>query len=222
MIETARFLAREANATVGYTQSDEVTLAWVPAAFDSQVFFDGRVQKMTSTLAALASVYFNRRLPEFLPAEYASRMPVFDCRVWNVPNATEAANTFLWRELDAAKNSISMAARAYYSHADIDGKASSELQELLWKKDVNWNDYPTYFKRGTFVRRRKIARPFTADELNALPPKHAARSNPALVVERTEWTALELPPLSKVENRVEVLFGSAEVSVELSGGGTAV
>ncbi len=42
MIDTAVFLARETNAAVGYTQSDEITLAWVPEEFDSQIFFDGR------------------------------------------------------------------------------------------------------------------------------------------------------------------------------------
>jgi tRNA(His) guanylyltransferase len=206
MIETARFLVREAVAVVGYTQSDEITLAWVPTEYDSQIFFDGRVQKMTSTLAALASSYFNRRLPEFLPPEYADRLPVFDCRVWNVPNASEAANTLLWRELDATKNSISMAARAYYDHAAIHEKTGSELQELLHRKGVNWNDYPAFFKRGTYLRRETVRRPFAPDEREHLPPKHAARANPELVVERSVIATLDLPPLSRVGNRGGVLF----------------
>jgi tRNA(His) 5'-end guanylyltransferase len=210
MIETTQFLVRETTAVVGYTQSDEITLAWVPAEFDSQVFFDGRVQKMTSTLAALCSAFFNNRLPAFLPAEYSQRMPVFDCRVWNVPNTTEAANTFLWRELDATKNSIAMAARTYYAHHEVHERNGSEMQELLFRKGVNWNDYPPFFKRGTFIRRRKVGRAFTAVELETLPAKHAARSNPALVVERTECESLEMPPLSTVENREGVLFRAEE------------
>jgi tRNA(His) guanylyltransferase len=210
MIDTATFLVRETNATVGYTQSDEISLAWVPEGYDSQVFFDGRIQKMTSMLSALCSAYFNRHLPAHLPAEYAERLPVFDCRVWSVPTLEEAANTFLWRELDAAKNSISMAARAYYDHATLDNKSGSEMQELLWKKGVNWNDYPTFFKRGTYIHRRKVSRAFTATELDSLPPKHAARSNPALVVERSECGPLDLPLLSKVENRAGVLFRGEE------------
>ena len=125
MIDTATFLVRETNAAIGYTQSDEITLAWVPEEYDAQIFFDGRIQKMTSMLAALCSAHFNRRLPAFLPAEFAERLPVFDCRVWNVPTLEEAANTFLWRELDATKNSISMAARAYYDHAELHDKSGS-------------------------------------------------------------------------------------------------
>ena len=210
MIETANFMVRETVATVGYTQSDEITLAWVPADFESQIFFDGRIQKMTSMLAATCSAYFNRRLPQFLPAEYADRMPLFDARVWNVPTVEEAANTFLWRELDATKNSISMAARAYYDHAVLHEKTGPEMQELLFCKGVNWNDYPAFFKRGTYLRRESVRRPFTATELAELPLKHAARTNPELVVERSVVTSLSLPLLAKVTNRVGVLFAAAE------------
>src|SRR5579871_3851775 len=74
MIDTATFLVRETNAVVGYTQSDEITLAWVPEEFNVQVFFDGRIQKMTSMLASLCSAHFNRRLPAFLPPEFAERL----------------------------------------------------------------------------------------------------------------------------------------------------
>jgi tRNA(His) 5'-end guanylyltransferase len=210
MIDTATFLVRETSAGVGYTQSDEITLAWVPEEFDGQIFFDGRIQKMTSGLAALCTAHFNRRLPAFLPAEYADRLPVFDCRVWNVPTLEEAANTFLWRELDAVKNSISMAARAYYEHEALHDRTGPEMQELLWKKGIKWNDYPDFFKRGTFIQRRKVVRAFTAVELDELPEKHAARSNPALLVERTECGPCPLPPLSNVENRAGVLFGAEE------------
>ncbi len=206
MIDTATALVRETNATIGYTQSDEITLAWVADGPDSQTLFDGRTQKLTSVLAALGTAHFHRRLPAFLPPEYAARVPVFDCRVWNVPTLDEAANVFLWRELDATKNSVAMAARAYYAHSAVHGKNRAELHELLWQKGVNWNDYPPFFKRGTYIRTRTVARAFTAQEREALPEKHAARGNAALVIERTACGPIELSPLVTVENRVGVLF----------------
>ncbi|VTT99154.1 trna-his guanylyltransferase : Uncharacterized protein OS=Plesiocystis pacifica SIR-1 GN=PPSIR1_23574 PE=4 SV=1: Thg1: Thg1C [Gemmataceae bacterium] len=214
MADTARFLVRATNSEVGYTQSDEITLAWVPAGFESQVFFDGRVQKMASVLAALCSAHFTRRLPGFLPAEYADRLPVFDARVWNVPTRDEAANTFLWRERDATKNSISMAARAHYDHSELHGKTGREMQELLFRKGVNWNDYPAFFKRGTYFRRETVRRPFTAIELADLPPRHAARTNPDLIVERSVVVDLAIPTLSRVRNRAGVLFGGEVAQVE--------
>lgn len=206
MIETCTALVSETSATVGYTQSDEITLAWVPEAFETQIFFDGRVQKMCSGLAALATAHFARRLPAFLPTDYADRVPTFDCRVWNVPTLEEAANVFVWRELDATKNSIAMAARAHFSHAAIHGKSGAEMQEMLFQTGVNWNDYPAFFKRGTYVRRVKVSRAYTATELQALPPKHAARANPALVVERTKCEPEELSPIVRLDNRACVLF----------------
>ena len=75
---------------------------------------------------------------------------------------------------------------------------------------MNWNDYPAFFKRGTFIKRRVVYRAFSAAERESLPPRHAARTDPALEVARSEWVALDLPPLSKVENRVGVLFRDEE------------
>lgn len=214
MVETVKFLVRETNAAAGYTQSDEISLAWYAPGDDSQVVFDGRISKLVSVLASLTTVYFNRRLPDFLPPEYAERLPHFDARVWNVPTLDEAANAFLWREFDATKNSISMAARALFSHKQLDGKHGGEMQAMLRERGVEWNDYPSFFKRGTYIQRRKTQRKFTTDELDKLPPRHEARTNPDLVVERTDYVALDMPPLSTVKNRPEVLFAGAEPLVE--------
>lgn len=209
MVDVTRFLVEETQARVGYTQSDEISLLYHSDSLATQVFLDGRVQKMTSILASMATARFNALLAGRLP-EKAGQMALFDCRVWNVPNREEAVNTILWREQDATKNSIGMAARCYYSHEALHGKNGSEMQEMLFQKGVNWNDYPGFFKRGSYVQRRVVRRPFAAEELAALPPQHEARRNPDLVIERTEVRALELPPLARIRNRVEVLFEGAE------------
>lgn len=206
MIDTTKFLVKETNANCGYTQSDEITLGWYIPDYDEELFFGGRISKMTSTLAALATVYFNKKIQQYLPINYWDKMPTFDSRVWNVPNIEEATNAFLWREKDATKNSISMAARNYYSHKELVNKNSSEMQEMLFQKGINWNDYPTFFKRGTYVQRQKTIRKFTKDELNSLPPRHNVFSNPDFQIERTDYVALELPPLTKIINREKVIF----------------
>jgi len=167
-----------------------------------------------SVLASLTTVWFNHRLPDFLPPEYAARLPHFDARVWNVPTVEEATNAFLWREFDATKNSISMAARAVFSHKQLDGKHGGEMTAMLRERGVEYNDYPAFFKRGTYIQRRKTSRKFTTDELDKLPPRHEARTNPDLVVERTDYVALDMPPLSTVKNRSEVLFDGAEPVVD--------
>jgi tRNA(His) 5'-end guanylyltransferase len=205
MVDTAKYLVEETVARIGYTQSDEISLVWHDEDPKTQSFLDRRVQKLTSILASMATAFFNARLAEALP-EKAGALALFDCRVWAVPNRDEAANVFLWRELDATKNSVSMATRAYYSHAEVDGRDNAQMHELLFQKGVNWNDYPPFFKRGTFVRRQSTSRAFTAEEFAELPQQHAARRDPSLVVTRTTVAELEMPPFGKVINRVGVLF----------------
>ena len=209
MVATTIGLVRETGACMGYTQSDEITLAWHSQSPKSQIWFDGRVAKMTSQLAAQATLMFYQHIRTVRPL-YAHRNPTFDARVWTVPNRAEGANVFLWREWDATKNSISMAAQALYSHHELMGKSGSEKQDMLMAKGVNWNAYPSPFKRGTYVQRRTENRRFTPAELDSLPPKHEARINPDLVVERSVVKPRAMPPLGTVVNREAVIFEGAE------------
>ncbi len=205
MVKTTQDLVKETGACMGYTQSDEITLAWYSGSSKSQIWFDGRVAKMTSQLAAQATLSFYRSILATMP-EYAERLPTFDARVWAVPTLAEGVNAFIWRENDAVKNSVSMAASAYYSHKQLLGKSTNQKQDLLFEVGVNWNEYPPAFKRGTYVQRRVVTRPFSAGELALLPPKHEARTNSDLVVERRECAVLSLPPLTRVVNREGVVF----------------
>lgn len=209
MLDTTAGLVRETGACMGYTQSDEITLAWHADTTQSQIWFDGRVAKMTSQLAAQTTLIFYRLVLERMP-QYADRLPTFDARVWSVPTRAEGANAFLWREWDATKNSVSMAASAHFSHGALMGKNSQHKHDLLHSVGVNWNDFPVLFKRGAYVQRRTRSTPFSVDELEQLPPKHAARLNPGLVVERSVCTALDMPPFGTVTNRAEVIFDGAE------------
>jgi tRNA(His) 5'-end guanylyltransferase len=208
MIDTTVFLVKETNACMGYTQSDEITLAWHSTDPKSQIWFDGRVLKMASQLGALATLYFYTWVRDQMP-DYARRMPTFDARVWSVPNRTEGANVFLWREWDATKNSLTMAAAEYYSHTELHGKNGRDKHDMLHAKGINWNDYPAFFKRGTYVQRRTVSKPFTTEELDLLPDKHQARTNPGLVVVRSEYEPVEMPPFASVTNREDVIFAGS-------------
>ena len=135
--------------------------------------------------------------------ERAGSLALFDCRVWAVPNEDEAANAFLWRELNATKNSVSMAARAYYAHGEFHDRTSSEMQEMLFsERGINFNDYPASFKRGTYVQRRLYEKTLDEETLARIPPG----KRPTGSVMRSEVAVLELPPLAKVANRVAVLM----------------
>jgi tRNA(His) guanylyltransferase len=209
MVATTKYLVQETNAKVGYTQSDEISLVWYSDEIDTENFFDAKLLKMNSILASMTTAYFNRHMPNYLP-EKAERLPLFDARVYNVPTDWEATNYLIWREMDATRNSISMAAQSMFSHNELQNKSSSMMQEMMFQTHgVNWNDYPSFFKRGTYLARRKSERPFTTDEIDKLPAMHAARRNPGLTITRQEVVTLDIPPLKRLQNREEVIFDGA-------------
>jgi tRNA(His) guanylyltransferase len=208
MIETARYLVQEMVALVAYTQSDEITLAWFESSQSASTYaFEGRFQKLASVLAGMASARFCQLVLEHLPQK-AAETPHFDCRVWQVPTLDDAAEVFVWREDDATKNSVSMAAGAHYSDAELDGKSSSVKQEMLWQKGINWNDYPTFFKRGTYLQRRAFDRTLTVEERARIPEAH--RPPEGASFRRTQVIELELPPVRKISNLSAVLFERAD------------
>lgn len=209
MVETMTYLVKETGASAGYTQSDEISLVWEQSKPESQLIFDGRVSKMVSILASMTTAYFNRLLWNTWPSK-ALKLPVFDARVFSVSSRSEAVRYLAWREADATRNSITMAAHSVYSHRDLHRKSSAEKQEMLFQKGINWNDYPNAFKRGTYCIRRKIVRKYLAEEIEMLPAMHEARKNPDLVIERTDTWVPELPPIRRLANAVQVVFEGAE------------
>ena len=203
-------VCEETNALLGYTQSDEITFVWYAPNPKSQIWFDGRIAKMTSQLAAQTTLWFDRNATTVFGTSVTCMNPTFDARVWVVPAETEAANVFLWREQDAVRNSISMAAQQFYSHRELFGKSSNQMQEMLFEKGINWNDYPAEYKRGVYCQRQLVTRRFTAEELDKLPVRHEARRNPDLVVERSVFRSLTFPPFGSVVNREDVVLRGAE------------
>ena len=214
MIFTTERLVEETHARIGYTQSDEISLTWLAERSDSSIFFDHKIAKMTSVLASLATAEFMVALKDSPHAERIYQRPHFDARVFQLPNRAEAANVFLWREQDATKNAVSMAARACYSHRDLHQKTGPEMQEMLFAKGVNFNDYPAFFKRGTFVRREVIQRELTAAERERIPVKH--QPEPGALVCRTVTRRLDMPRFGSVTNREAVIFDGADPITDLS------
>ena len=204
---TATELLEAYNAKLAYTQSDEISLIFLQRGMNMNLVFSGRIQKICSILASHATVAFNRTADK-LDVEGAGKA-MFDCRAWNLPNVIECANYLIWREQDAVRNSIQMAARSVFSHKECTNKDSKDLQEMLFQKGINWNDYPACFKRGTYIRNIKVKRKFTVEELCKLPEKHDARKYPELEYDRTDTIQLDIPILNTIpiEDRVHRLFG---------------
>jgi tRNA(His) guanylyltransferase len=207
-VVTKRLLL-ETGAVLGYTQSDEISLVWLPVEDPSAAYFGSRVAKMTSSLAAFASVHFYSLMLFMLP-EKAGQFPTFDCRVWTVPTIEEAANAILWRERDARKNSLSMVAQSEFSVGELHGASGRQMLDMLRSKGLSYETgFPAEFRRGTFLRREVYTRAYAALEVSALPPKHRAHRDPDLKVTRYRVVPIDLPPLDSVTNRAEALFCGA-------------
>jgi tRNA(His) guanylyltransferase len=214
MIATTSALVEHSHATLGYTQSDEISLVWLPQP-GTQPWFDGKVHKLVSVLAGLAtSAFASALLQQWGTTEGAAllqQLPHFDCRVFNLPSREEAAHALLWRNLDATKNAVSMAAHHYYSHHELQGKTGAEKQEMMWQKGINFDHYPPHFKRGTWVKRQAQLVALSDHDWGLIPAAHRPASREVL---RTCTVTFDLPPLNRVGNRVEVLFEGAEPQVQ--------
>jgi tRNA(His) guanylyltransferase len=216
MIETCKWAVKETNAIMGFVGSDEITLVlYAEDYYKSQLYYNRKKRKIYSILSGKMSSWFNRELPKYIP-EKSQSLVSFDCRGWNVPNLQEVCNELFVREASITKNSITMACMAnkLFSHNDIDKKNGKIKQEMLFSKGINFNDYPIHYRRGIYIQRRKMLMKFTPNEIERLPEKHQAKSNPNLMIERTEIRELELPIFSKIINQIDVVFKGTNPIIE--------
>jgi tRNA(His) 5'-end guanylyltransferase len=211
MVDTTKFLVEKTHALLGYTQSDEISLYWSleGMADGSEYPYSGKFQKMTSILASMAGGYFNvqlanGRIPGKQPA-ITNSFQAFDCRVWNVEDQQQVFSNFLWRQDDAIKNSISMAAQVHFSHKVLDGVGSEVRKKMLREAGFPWEDEPAFFKMGTFVRRKSQMVELTSAQRELIPEKY----RPTGPVERTVIEDIKLGYLRNDHDRVAEIFGVA-------------
>ena len=177
MQETTKYLCENVQGCVlGYTQSDEISLVLVDyQRFETSAWFDYEIQKMCSIAASMATMAFNKFFENNVDdyrfskwdgvskyeegtEEYIKTLlkavekgAMFDARVFNIPKE-EVTNCIYWRQLDASRNSIQMVGQANFSHKELQNKSCNDIQDMLMlQKNINWNDFPTYQKRGTCV-----------------------------------------------------------------------
>lgn len=182
MQDTAKYLCENIqNCKLSYQQSDEITLLLVDYdKLNTYCFFDYRVDKLCSIAASMATMAFNKFFEKYVD-EYrfskwdgvskyedgtwgyiqtllnaVNKGAMFDCRCFNIPKE-EVTNLIYWRQLDASRNSIQMVGQANFSHKELQNKSCNDIQDMLMtQKGINWNDLPTYQKRGSCCVRNKI------------------------------------------------------------------
>lgn len=187
MQETMKYLCENIQGCVlGYTQSDEISLVLVDyKKINSSAWFDYEVQKMCSIAASMATMAFNksfmfefeefnRWVYEGSPTDEEKRLndiyykamckgAMFDARVFSIPKE-EVTNCIYWRQLDATRNSIQMVGHANFSDKELHKKTCNDIQDMLMTlKGINWNDFPTYQKRGSCCIKAATSEPDGAE-----------------------------------------------------------
>lgn len=184
---TAKHLCRIIpTARIAYGQSDEISILLIDyTRHETQQFFDGKVQKISSVIASEASNVFNRALwvnmvthfeektREFLKSKFLQAG--FDARVFSIPER-DVNNYFVWRQHDAIRNSIQAAGQAIFSHKELQGKSCNDIIEMLANeaktqdnKYIDWNNRLTVEQRGYIARNQGYWLTFDAPDFSQEP-----------------------------------------------------
>jgi tRNA(His) guanylyltransferase len=220
MDETAKYLCSKIQgAKFAYVQSDEITIYLSDNdELETQMWYGGNIQKMVSVSAAIATAKFNhimllqniedsikyvddwnsipsRELKlrmEGIIAVHAKKMELaeFDSRVFQLPNIDEVLNCVLWRQQDCTRNSIQSVAHSLYSQNELHKQNTSQLQEMIFQKGINWNDYDPKLKRGRFIDKEY----YKVDVKGIVNGEKVIKEKDAV---RSRWVSVECPIFSQ-------------------------
>ena len=132
------------NVIYGYTESDEISILFHP---DDNTF-SRKLRKLESVIAGEASAKFSLGLKD---------IGVFDCRICQLPSAKIVVDYFRWRNEDANRNAMN--SHCYWllrkegltdiaATERLKGLSVPDKNEFLFQKGINFNNLPSWQKRG--------------------------------------------------------------------------
>lgn len=198
MVEVTKELVLATGAQLGYTQSDEISLYWENSQSQMQMNFFGRLSKWQGELVGLATAKFMQLIMQEFP-DRVEKLPRFDCRVFNC-SQLDAAKFFIWRQMDATKNSVSLVASENFSHKSLQGISSKERKQKLREIGDPWEDYPEFFKQGIYVG--KFVREVKVKDDKSIPEE--VKANMPETIERNVLETFTMSQLDKTENPVDI------------------
>ena len=148
------------GAKFAYMQSDEVSILLTDYdTLATEAWFGYDLSKVVSISSGMMAAFFNKEITTFMGDKYGAtnerhdtRNPVwFDARAFNLPRE-DVANYFVWRQMDAIRNSISFFTAQFFSHRDMQGKSCRLMLEMCKMKDQDWDALPPWRKNGLVIR----------------------------------------------------------------------
>eukprot|EP00466_Bigelowiella_natans_P010162 jgi/Bigna1/82370/fgenesh1_pg.91_\ len=225
MVLTTRDLLRHYHsATCAYVQSDEITLVFPSAMATANVGVDddninnpaatkdmqsmlthrGRLQKLASLCAGLASVRFNYNLSNSerwgsLVMGATMMMTTMITHDDDDGGGVEGCKNVLWRFDDCIRNSQVLMAQQHFSHEQLykgyhcavrfSVKVSSKaaVHKLKAAKGIDWRDTTPEFRFGSLLKREKYVR-------DGYDPKRQIPTKNVLMAPTLNAVLTNLPP----------------------------
>ena len=150
MVQTLVHLVTSCGFSVlfGYTQSDELSLLFAR----DEALFGRKLRKYLSVLAGEASAKFSLAL---------GALGAFDARISQFPTEGDVVDYFRWRSEDAHRNALNGHSYWLLRRQGLDDQAATlqlrgvsvaQRNELLFAHGINFNEVPTWHRRGIGVR----------------------------------------------------------------------
>lgn len=204
MDKTAVYLCENTQgARMAYVQSDEISLLLRKTNPKGDIFFSGRLCKMQSIIASMATAIFNSLMVSYRLLKQSGGVAGivqnpslynFDCKVWTVDNVNDVMAWFLFRNIDCVRNSKEQLAQTYYSHRQLMNITCDEQIEVLKnEKGIDWHEFPEGQKYGRLIYPEE--RIYTRDDIKG------DVSDEDTVYVRRKWVVLDGMNLTNPENR---------------------
>lgn len=170
MEHTAKELAKQVQgAQLVYFGSDEITILLFKNKVKKEFtpFFEGKLQKIVSLTAAIATAEFNKAWYEIInktkDTDYKEILQRklfnarFDSRAFNIEGEiNEALSSIWWRMKDVSRNSVQMLGRKYFSQKQVQNLKTYEVENKLDSIGHNWeNEVKTVNKYGNLLIREE-------------------------------------------------------------------
>jgi len=195
-----------------YGQSDEYSFVFRPRT----ELYGRRSAKITTNIVSLFASTYVFKWNEFFPNKSLKYPPSFDGRAVLYPTNETLRDYLSWRQVDCHINNLyntvfwALVQQGNLSNHEaqerLKGSVSGDKNEILFSEfNINYNNEPEQFKKGTTIIRKKIEIPIDADS-NQEIQSFGAQDKPKTEVQdkhEKNQTSKEIKK-QKIENQAKI------------------
>jgi len=184
------------SASLVYVASDEINILFRNAAP-----FHGRIEKLNSVLASLASSAFTLNLQKSFVKE---NVAAFDSRIIVVSDDKKIVEYLAWRQMDTWRNHNNAYAYWFFHKMGhepseiskkLEGLKTEELHEIMFRQGVNLAKTPQWQRRGILIYKQLFLRKIENNVVkrwkikeNWNLPLFTSRNGAKLIKQILKWT----------------------------------